>query len=405
MPLDARTSPISLATFAAYVCTDEGAALARAVLARSGDSATTVHGGGLSGAARVAASAPSGRVVIAELGNIPIEMACECVLEICKNGAEVILLGDYTDLKTYRSLRQAGAAEYFSFPASADDILAVQRSAPARQAVIVQLPTPPVKSPSIAVIGSHGGVGASLLAQNLAFHGSSAKGAKLSICLLDADLQFGTQAIDLDRAETPGLFEALMAPDRVDDTFINATVDHVTDRLALYSHQVGAGQDAAAFEAGLTRLVAPLCSQFDAVVTDLPRGLMLQRGDLAKQLDAVVLVIPAGFAGVNAASRLIKRMAAQNPDLRILPVLSDLRHDAGLSLKDIRTTIGLDIIATLPRCDALMARAQRAAKPIVDVQPRGAYAKAVAAIWTAANLRPKATQASAAKPLMRRIFG
>lgn len=405
MPLDASNSPAGLAQFVAYVCTDQGAAVAHAVLARSGGKDATVHGGGLSGAARMASNTPHARIILAEIGNIPIDMACDCVAEICNSGAEVIVLGDQTDISTYRSLRRAGATEYFSFPITAEDILATQRHPSVHRAVIVQLPAPTVKSPSIAVIGSRGGVGASILAQNLAFYGSSTKGAKISVGLLDADLQFGTQAIDLDRDETAGLFEALMAPDRIDETFINATMDHVNDRLAFYSHQVGAGQQAAAYEAGLARLIAPLRSQFGAVVTDLPRGLIFERSDLANQLDAVVLVIPAGFAGVNAASRLIRRIAAQNPELRILPVLSELRRDAGLSVKDIRTTIGLNIIATLPRCDALMARAQRAARPIVDCQARSPYAKAVNAIWTAAMVRPKATESSTARPLLRRIFG
>ncbi len=343
--------------------------------------------------------------MLAEIGNIPIDMACECVAEICRSGAEVIVLGEHTDITTYRSLRRAGAMEYFGFPVTVDDILAAQLQKPAQQNVVVQLPVRVANAPSIAVIGSRGGVGASLLAQNLAFHGSAAKGANMRLGLLDADLQFGTQAIDLDRDETAGLFEALMAPDRIDDTFIKATMDHVNDRLSLYSHQVGAGQDATPYEDGLARLMAPLRTQFEAVVTDLPRGLIFQCPEIAKQLDAVVLVVPAGFSGVNAASRLIKRIAAQNPDLRILPVLSNLRHDAGLSLKDIRTTIGRDIVATLPRCDALMARAQRAARPMVDYQARGPYAKAVATIWTAAMMRPKSTGKAATRSLLNRIFG
>jgi pilus assembly protein CpaE len=261
----------------------------------------------------MASNARSGAIVLFEIDTMPIEMACDCVEEICRNGAEGILLGAQTDIQIYRSLRRAGASAYFSFPTNADDILATQHPAPARQNTVVQMPVLPAKAPSIAVVGCRGGVGASLLAQNLAYHAASTRGAKMSVCLLDADLHFGTQAIDLDRDETVGLFEALMAPDRVDATFINATVDHVTDTLALYSHQVGAGQDAASYEAGFSRLFPPLRAQFEALITDLPRSLVFQRSDLARHLDAVVVVIPAGFAGVNAASRLIKPVTHPAP--------------------------------------------------------------------------------------------
>ena len=404
MPFDASNQINSLAQFVSYVCTDQGAALARSVHADNGDEGATIHGGGLSGAARVSPDTLQAHTLLAEIGNIPVEMACDCVAEICSSGANVIVLGDHTDLGTYRSLRSAGALEYFGFPVTAGEILSVVTKTPEPRNVVVQMPVAPVKSPAIAVVGARGGVGASLLVQNLAVYGSAVRGAQLRVGLLDADLQFGTQAIDLDREETAGLFEALMAPERIDDTFINATMDHVNERFSLYSHQIGTGQDAAPYEGGLSRLIEPMRTQFEAVITDMPRTLMFQRSDLAQAFDALVVVIPAGFAGVNAASRLIKRVTSVNPDLKILPVLSEVRRDAGLSLKDIRSTIGQDVIATLQRCDKSMARAQRAARPLIEIQPRSQYSKAVTDIWTAAMAKPKPSETPATLPLLRRIF-
>ncbi len=403
MPFDSSTSH-DLAQYVAYVCSDQGAAVARAVVERSGGTSAALHGGGLSGAARLLSGAPVAQIVLTEIGNIPVEMACECVTEICRTGADVIVLGERTDIDTYRALRRAGATEYFTFPVNADEILAT-KAEPAKAPNVVQLHAAPSRTMSIAVMGSNGGVGASLLAQNLAFHAAAPKSANLRTGLLDADLQFGSQAIDLDRDETPGLFEALMAPDRVDDTFLNATMDHLNARLSLYSHQVGVGQDAGPYEGGLLRLLPRMRAEFDALVTDMPRTVMMQRSDLAKHLDALILVIPAGFSGVNAASRLIKRISAQHPDLRILPVLSELRRDAALSQKDVQTAIGRAIVATLPRCDAQMARAHRNARPLIDSQPRGAYAKAVRAIWAVAMAGAATSSKSAARPLMKRIFG
>lgn len=400
MPFDSST-PHELAKVVAYVCTDEGAAVARSVVERTGGASGALHGGGLSGAARIGSDSRAAEIVLTEIGNIPVQMACECVSEICRSGAEVIVLGAQTDIETYRSLRRAGALEYFSFPVTAEDILSVQRDVPVK----FERTQPAAKVPSIAVIGSNGGVGASLLAQNLAFHAASPKGANLRTALLDADLQFGSQAIDLDRDETVGLFEALKAPDRIDQTFLGATMDHVSDRLSLYSHQVRIGQDAMSYESGLPRLFAPLRAEFGALVTDIPRGTLMQQAELAAQLDAVILVIPAGFSGVSAASRLVERMTAQSPDLRILPVLSDLRRDAALSRKDTETAIGRSIVAILPRSDAALARAHRAARPLIECQPRGDYAKAVRKIWSAAMAAQHGAAKPVRRPLMKRMFG
>ncbi|MFP7570264.1 CpaE family protein [Marivita sp. S2033] len=402
MPFDSSASQ-KLAPYLAYVCTDQGAAVACAVVEQSGGSTSALHGGGLSGAARLGSGAPQAATVLAEIGNIPVEMACECVTEICRTGVNVIVVGEQTDLATYRALRRAGALEYFGFPVSAAEILAARPEEPMRDN-IVQMPLERRKSPSIAVMGSNGGVGASLLAQNLAFHLAGAKGANLRTALLDADLHFGSQAIDLDREETDGLFEALLAPDRLDDTFIAATMDHLTERLSLYSNQISIGQDAAPYERGLRGLVSQLRKEFGALVADVPRATMIQNDDLVQQFDALVLVIPAGFSGVNAASRIIKRLAAQNPDLRIVPVLSDIRRDAGLSLKDVQKTIGLPVVATLPRCDAQLARAHRAARPLIELYPRSPYAQAVRVIWSALQSSPKPSAKPAARPLLKRFF-
>ncbi len=393
--------PFSATPMAAYVCTEQGAALARAVadLTDCGDGA--LHGGGLGGAARLSSGAPIARMLLTEIGNMPLEAACESVTEICRSGADVIVLGDRDDLGTYRALRQAGALEYFAFPISAEEVMEAQRVTPANDPAPVAAPA---RALSIGVIGSNGGVGASTLAQNLAFFAAAPKGANGRTALIDADLRFGTQAVDLDCDDTPGLQEALSAPDRIDATFLTATMQRVSDTLSFYSHQSHGTQDITAMEAALPQLIPALGGAFDTVVFDLPRSSALQNPELLAELDVLILVIPTGYAGVNAASRLLSRIKAQAPKLRILPVLSELRPDAGLTRKDVASGIGQDVVAVLPRSDAAMKRAQRAAKPLLTAQPRSPYARALAPLWTAVNAKPDTAQATARKSFFKRLF-
>ncbi|KIN70662.1 CpaE2 pilus assembly protein [Sulfitobacter noctilucae] len=390
-------------SMAAYVCTEQGATLARAVaeLTASGDGA--LRGGGLGGAARLSGGAPIAQMLLTEIGNMPLDAACESVTEICRSGADVIVLGDRDDLSTYRALRQAGALEYFAFPISAAEVLQAQRVTPANDPSPI---APPAPKPalSIGVIGSNGGVGASTLAQNLAFLAAAPKGANGRTALIDADLRFGTQAVDLDCDDTPGLQEALAAPDRIDATFLSATMQRVSDNLSFYSHQSHGTQDITAMETALPQLIKPLGNTFDTVVFDLPRSFAAQSTALMAELDALIMVIPAGYAGVNGASRMIARIKAQVPDLRILPVLSELRSDAGLSRKDIAAGIGRDVVAVLPRSDAAMKRAQRAAKPMLTAQPRSPYARALAPLWAQASTKPSAADDKAKRSFFKRLF-
>lgn len=394
----AQATPSSPApTWAAYVCTEQGAGVARAVLEDLGFGEAALRGGGLSGAARLSEGPPIAEVLLTEIGNTPLEMACDCVAEIRKTGARVVALGQQSDLSTYRALRKAGAWEYFAFPVAPSDIASLRAEAPTP----ANIAPPPAAAPcpTLGVLGVSGGAGASMLARNLAFHAAGSRGPSLRCALIDADLQFGTQALDLDCPETPGLIEALSAPDRIDETFLGATMGTPSERVTLYSHQPRAGRDIAALESALPRIVAPLRKAHDALILDLPRGATLRHPALAAELDALILVVPAGYAGVNAATRLIQRLRAEVPGLRLLPVLSDLRRDAGLNRRDIARAIGVDFVAQLPRCDAAATRALRNAAALVESQPRGPYARAVRDLFALAVTTDKPRKAA------RGLFG
>ena len=392
-------SPTPPALLAAYVSTDQGAEVARAVAVMMGANPTALHGGGLSGAARVSTGPAIASTVLTEMGNMPLDAACESVTEICKSGANVVVLGGKADLTIYRALRNAGATEYFAFPVTAEEIIAANTQAAPRNAAPPPAPVMP-SGTCIGVMGCTGGVGASLLAQNLAFHAASIKGPSLQTALIDADLRFGTQAIDLDRKDTPGLQEALSAPDRVDPTFLTATMEQLNDRLALFSQQANVIQPVDQLEAAFAPLIQSMKSKFGALVVDLPRTTFVAHPAIARKLDALVLVVPAGYAGVNVASRLMALLKSEAPDLKVLPVLSEFRQDARLTVKDLTKAINHDIAAVLPDSGAIIHRAHRAAKPLIEAQPRSAYAKATRRLWamTMADSTPPET-----KP-KRRLF-
>lgn len=391
----AQATPSTSDPVTAYVCTEQGADVVRAFAANAGCREPVLHGGGVSGAARLCGTEQRGGTVLTEIGNLPLPMACESVSEIHRTGSRVIVFGMQDDIGTYRAIRQAGALEYFAFPVDVADIIRALSEDAANEAA-------PVSDPAlrIAVTGSNGGVGVSILAQNLAWISATARGAGRATALVDGDLDFGSAACDLNRDGTPGFREALAAPDRVDETFLKATMDRIGPNLSLYCGHGRAMADLDGAEAGLIRLLPRLSAEFRMTVLDAPRGMLLRHPEMLRQLHKLVLLVPAGYSGVHAASRLITLIRASAPDLAIVPVLSDLRQDAGLPRKDLARALEAEIAHVLPRADQHMLRAHRAGQPLAQHAPRAPYARAVQALWT--SLAGPAPSARARRSLLRR---
>ena len=388
----------------AYVCTEDGAQIARSVVDQAGVGDAALKGGGLSGAARVCVGAPMSEMLLTEMGNMSVDDACECVREIRQAGSNVIVLGHDKDIATYRALRQSGAAEYFQFPVSAADILNVQ---PIQTTQPANDPSPiSARAFTIGVIGATGGVGASVLAQNLAFAASLADNSAQKTALIDADILFGSQTYDLNCKGTPGFIEALASPDRVDDTLLGATMEKLSDTLSLYSHHVSSAQDCERLDSALPDLMKPLRSSFQNVVVDLPRRLVMQSPEMLEQLDAALIVFPAGYSGVNSAARLIAHLKKVRPGMPVTVTMSNVRKDAALSRKEVAQALGVAVDVTLPRAETSIAKAQAAGKPVITLDARSAYTKSVSTLWTemAKTHATDPAKATARKGLIRRLF-
>src|SRR5262249_53404771 len=92
-------------------------------------------------------------------------------------------------------------------------------------------PDKPFAGRVIAVIGARGGVGASTVAHNLAW--SIAERQESGAMLVDLDLSFGTAALDFNPDPQQSVADVLMAPDRVDDIFLERVTTKHTQRLQM----------------------------------------------------------------------------------------------------------------------------------------------------------------------------
>lgn len=377
-----RNNPVKVEAF--INSTDAKAALELIQRQIGRDGVVNYHSGTLSTAARLAGMTSFGDILVAELGSEDKAANLAGITELTAEGVKVILLGRQNDVETYRSYISAGARDYLVLPVEPDTQVALGLG----QTQVTRTPTA-ASSRVVGICGVTGGVGASVLATNLAVSyldraiaGTLARDSHGNVALIDADLSFGSLAVDLDIDTTPGLLEALLAPERVDGTFLNATMSLPLMGLAVYSAEANEAGRLPEYEAGLPALLQKIKADYPTVVVDLPRTVLAQNPGLADDLDELVLVLGPGFGSIRSASRLLHRIGDRANGPRISCVMSQTRRDAGLRKSEISTALGREIDLTLPDCAADLARASVKGKPLQRLSARGNYARTVAKLLT-----------------------
>src|SRR5205814_5847122 len=83
----------------------------------------------------------------------------------------------------------------------------------------------------LAVVGAKGGVGASTVAHNLAWH--IARDLALDSVVIDLDLAFGTAGLDYNQDPAQGIANAVLSQDRPDTALMERLLAKCTERLSL----------------------------------------------------------------------------------------------------------------------------------------------------------------------------
>lgn len=185
-----------------------------------------VTSGSTDAAANMFSSAPTPNLIVLETdadpGNVLASLAP--LAQVCDPSTRVIVIGRHNDISLYRELIKNGISEYLVGPVRMQDLLGAIAS------IFVDPDAEPLGR-SIAFIGAKGGVGSSTIAHNCAF-GISSLFATETI-LADLDLAYGTANIDFDQDPAQGIAEAVYAPERLDEVFLDRLLTKCSEHLSL----------------------------------------------------------------------------------------------------------------------------------------------------------------------------
>ncbi|MBY3167524.1 MULTISPECIES: AAA family ATPase [Rhizobium] len=330
-----------------------------------------ITSGGIAAAANMFSGAPTPNLIILETkanaANLLHELAP--LAAVCDPTTKVVIIGYYNDIGLYRELIRNGISEYMVQPVAMPDILTAMAS------IFVDPDAEPLGR-SIAFIGSKGGTGASTIAHNCAFGISNLFSTET--ILADLDLPYGTANIDFDQDPAQGIAEAVFAPDRLDEVFLDRLLTKCSEHLSLLAAPSLLDRaydfDGQAFQPVLDVL------QRSAPVTvlDVPHAWSEWTRSVLSSVDEVVIAAVPDLANLRNAKNMLDALRKMRPNDRPPHLILNqvgMPKRPEISPSDFCEPLEIDPIAIIPFDINLFGNAANSGRMISEVDPKSPTAE------------------------------
>jgi len=311
--------------FAAFICDDAALDVLRPVVVEMGWQPEKCNKGGLRNAVQSLSITASPNILMVDLSESGDPLNdINALAEVCEPGTVVIAVGQVNDVRLYRDLVASGIQDYLLKPLSAGQIRDALLQA---QAIFTQPKAHDANAAkrhiSTAVVGTRGGVGASLLATSLAWLFSNDH--KLPTALLDLDIHFGTGALTLDLEPGRGLTDAIENPSRIDGLFIERAMIRANDNLAILSAEAPINSPLMTDGSAFVQLEEEFRQAFEMTVIDLPRNMLINFPHLLADVNCVVLATEFTLSSARDAIRILSWLKANAAHVQTFVVVNKVQ--------------------------------------------------------------------------------
>lgn len=325
-----------------------------------------ITSGGTAAAANMFSSAPTPNLIILETRANPAGLLAELapLAAVCDPSTKVIIVGYYNDIGLYRDLIRNGISEYMVQPVAMPDIMAAM-------ATIFVDPEAEPLGRSIAFIGAKGGVGASTIAHNCAFGISSLFSTET--ILADLDLPYGTANIDFDQDPAQGIAEAVFAPERLDEVFLDRLLTKCSEHLSLLAAPSLLDRaydfDGQAFQPVMNVL------QRSAPVTvlDVPHAWSDWTRSVLSSADEVVICAVPDLANLRNTKNMLDALRKMRPNDKVPHLILNqvgMPKRPEISISDFCEPLEVEPIAIIPFDIGLFGNAANSGRMISEVDPK-----------------------------------
>ena len=301
--------------------------------------------GGVSTAIQSMQKLPTPQVLIVDVSGEEQPLgALHNLSDVVEPDVIVLVIGEVDDIAFYRVVtRNLGAMEYLAKPLTRDLVNrffspVVRGHAPSSDGVF--------GGKLVTITGVRGGVGASVIAANLAWH--FGVNLRRHTVLLDTDLYRGTAALMLDVDPGPGLRTTLESPGRIDTLLAERVALPAADRLHVLASQTDLTQDFVYAPGAAVTLIDTLRRRYNAIIVDLPFSASPLPRELLAEAQQRVLVLNPTLPSVRDTLRLLALCKSMNPAQRAVLVLNRAGTPGGLNRAQVEEALQAKIDVLIP---------------------------------------------------------
>jgi pilus assembly protein CpaE len=291
--------------------------------------------------------------------------------EVCDASTKVMVIGRANDVALYRELMRRGVSEYLIGPLEPLQLIGAVSG-------LYEDPSAPFVGRSVAVIGAKGGVGASVIAHNLAY--ALSEKLEANTILVDLDLPFGAAGLNFNQDPLQGVVNALVQPDRLDPMLLERMMARCSDRLSLFAAPATLEDDYDIDAAAYAEVTQKIKGAAPFVVLDLPHLWSAWVRQTLLTADEAVVVATPDLASLRNAKNLIELMTQGRPNddpPRLVLNQVGLPGRPEISVKDFAEAVGVQPALVLPFDAKLFGQAANNGQMIEEVNAKSKVAEGV----------------------------
>jgi len=325
--------------------------------------------GGIRAAIAYCTANPTPDVLILESAAARPDLLAELaeLAPVCEARTKVIVVGHSNDIAFYREMIANGIMEYLLAPVDPLTVIgAVLR--------LYQNEDTASIGKIHAFIGTKGGVGASVLAQNLAWMVSQGAVATL---LADLDLQFGTAALNYNIDCPVGFADQLPEGDRMDGALVERLLFKHGPHLSILPCATAAQISQDPEVALIAKLLDLARATFPHVLLDLPSAWTPLVRNALLTADDITLITEPDLGNLRNARGILdflKQSRPNDPQPRLILNRVGMPKRKEIAPKAFAAALGIRLSATIAFDPALFSTAEANGQMIGEAAPKAAVA-------------------------------